>query len=434
MIALLWSRISYMAQLLGACLIFMAPARKRKQYPLRAALFAAVLLTTSYWINVLFSELELGWGLLLYWAVFLVLCVPFVWFCIDVTLVEVVYCTTCASAMQHIAYDLCEAFRLLVRDVPLAYLAIYVSIYLLFARSFVQKIAGTDGYRISRADLFPVLTIILFVLLLSTWNRGSVNTAEELLHCVIFIFSDALCCFYVLWQQSSQREKLDLQRELDGINHILHQQQMQFQITQDTIDTINRKCHDLRHQVRALAQTANGAEKERYLQEIEEAIDIYDTAVKTGNTALDVVLMEKGLFCKSHDIQWTCMADGSKLSFMALEDIYSVFGNALDNAIAAVMALDDPQKRLISLRIMTQDQVMIIQIQNYYEGQLHFADGLPTTRQDWHMHGYGMKSIRYTAEKYNGTISVTANAPIFTLQILIPLGIQEDTKADQRHD
>lgn len=431
MMMLFWSRISYMAQLLAACLIFMAPARKRNGYPIRAALSAIVLLAVSYGINSLFPRLELGLAFLLYWSVFLVLCVPFIWFCIDVTLIEVTYCMVCASAMQHITYDLCEVYRLLVRDGSLAYLVIYVLIYTLFARFFVRKIAGTDGYRISRSDLFPVLTIILFVLFLSTWNRDDSNAAEELVHCIIFIFSDALCCFYVLWQQSSQREKLDLQRELDGINHIWRQQQMQFQITQDTIDTIDRKCHDLRHQVHMLAQTAGGAEKERYLQEIEDAIVIYDTAVKTGNTALDVVLMEKGLFCKTHDIQWTCMADGSQLNFMALEDIYSIFGNALDNAIGAVMELEDPQQRIISLRVMTQDQVMIIQIQNYYAGQLHFFDGLPvTTKQDRHIHGYGMKSIRYTAEKYNGTVSVTANAPIFTLQVLLPLSSPKNSTAD----
>lgn len=32
-----------------------------------------------------------------------------------------------------------------------------------------------------------------------------------------------------------------------------------------------------------------------------------------------------------------------------------------------------------------------------------------------------MKSIRYTVEKYNGTVTVSTKNNIFTLQILIPL-------------
>ena len=48
--------------------------------------------------------------------------------------------------------------------------------------------------------------------------------------------------------------------------------------------------------------------------------------------------------------------------------------------------------------------------------------GLPlTTKKNKADHGYGMKSIRYTAEKYNGTITVQTKNQIFMLQILIPV-------------
>ena len=149
---------------------------------------------------------------------------------------------------------------------------------------------------------------------------------------------------------------------------------------------------------------------------------IYDTALETGNRALDTVLMEKGLFCKNHDIQWSCMVDGTKLDFMKIEDIYAIFGNALENAVTAVMQIASPQKRVISVKILEQNQLLMIQIQNYYEGQLKFEKGLPlTTKKNKSEHGYGMKSIRYTAEKYDGIVTVQAKNNIFMLQILIPV-------------
>ena len=43
------------------------------------------------------------------------------------------------------------------------------------------------------------------------------------------------------------------------------------------------------------------------------------------------------------------------------------------------------------------------------------------TKKDKRDHGYGMKIIRYTAEKYNGTITVSGENQIFTLQILVPV-------------
>ena len=188
------------------------------------------------------------------------------------------------------------------------------------------------------------------------------------------------------------------------------------------IDNINRKCHDLKHQIRALRQMTDEEQKQEYFNEIENDIMLYDTALRTGNKALDVVLMDKGLFCKNHDIQWTCMADGEKLDFMKLEDIYAIFGNALDNAIAAVGKLQDREKRVISTKMITQNNIMVIQVRNYYNAELDFEGGLPlTTQNESQGHGFGMKSIRYTAEKYNGTISVRAEDDIFTLQILIPI-------------
>jgi sensor histidine kinase regulating citrate/malate metabolism len=143
--------------------------------------------------------------------------------------------------------------------------------------------------------------------------------------------------------------------------------------------------------------------------------------IKTGNQALDIVLMEKGLFCKNHNIQWTCMADGFQLDFMKNEDIYAIFGNAFDNAISAVQKVEE-DKRVIGVKMINQNNLLTIQIQNYFNGELEFVDGLPkTTQENKRMHGYGMKSIRYTAEKYFGTITVNTESDIFMLQILIPI-------------
>ena len=193
-------------------------------------------------------------------------------------------------------------------------------------------------------------------------------------------------------------------------------------MTEDTIENINRKCHDLKHQIRELRNLSDDQEREEYLDELENDIMIYDTALQTGNRALDIVLMEKALYCKNHGINWTCMADGSKLGIMKVEDIYAIFGNALENAIHAVMDLKDEMKRVISVKIISQNSILVIQIQNYYSGALRFENGLPvTTKKNKRDHGYGMKSIRYTAEKYNGTITVNTGEGIFTLQILIPI-------------
>ena len=57
----------------------------------------------------------------------------------------------------------------------------------------------------------------------------------------------------------------------------------------------------------------------------------------TGNHALDVILTEKSLICKQKEIKLTCMADGKQLAFMQTTDLYSIFGNLLNNSIEAAL-------------------------------------------------------------------------------------------------
>lgn len=419
----LWNRISYMVQLNAACLMFMLPAQKSQRFYLRFLLGALATIGAAFWINGSLGEdgiAKLSYG---YWLGYIMVCVAFVWICLDISFKEAIYCAICACAMQHVAYDMVIIYQVAGGGSSLVQIAIYILIYAIFYQTFARKLPKRGSFPVRKSSLAPLVTLVVLVWMLSTLEiSGKPGFEAGIGNQIIFRVLDAVCCLYVLWVQIYEKEKLELQRELDGINNMWKQQKRQYEVTEEMIDNINRKCHDLKHQIRALRQMTDEEQKQEYFNEIENDIMLYDTALRTGNKALDVVLMDKGLFCKNHDIQWTCMADGEKLDFMKLEDIYAIFGNALDNAIAAVGKLQDREKRVISTKMITQNNIMVIQVRNYYNAELDFEGGLPlTTQNESQGHGFGMKSIRYTAEKYNGTISVRAEDDIFTLQILIPI-------------
>ena len=67
----------------------------------------------------------------------------------------------------------------------------------------------------------------------------------------------------------------------------------QYEISKQTIDLINVKCHDMKHQIRAISRQA--AIDPAALEEMESVISIYGTIVKTGSQALDIILAEKNL-------------------------------------------------------------------------------------------------------------------------------------------
>ncbi len=161
---------------------------------------------------------------------------------------------------------------------------------------------------------------------------------------------------------------------------------------------------------------------------MEEIISIYDSTVKTGNKAVDVILTEKSLLCNKADIKLTCVVDGKQFSFMSESDIYSLFGNILDNAIEAANCLEK-DRRVIGVTAKRTHDFLTVNAHNYYDGNLVFADGLPvTTKKDKLYHGFGMKSVRMICEKYGGNLSVGCKDGIFTLKILFVISESEQLK------
>ena len=149
---------------------------------------------------------------------------------------------------------------------------------------------------------------------------------------------------------------------------------------------------------------------------------IYDAVARTGNDAMDVILTEKSLICERAGIHLTCIADGEQIGFISPTDVYALFGNALDNAIEAVIQLPDPERRNVSLNVHTQGRLLSIHVENYFDGVLTFEDDMPqTSKQDKANHGFGMKSMRLIAERYGGYLTTGTCGEIFHLNILIPV-------------
>ena len=118
-----------------------------------------------------------------------------------------------------------------------------------------------------------------------------------------------------------------------------------------------------------------------------------------------------------------CMADGACLDFMDAVDIYTIFGNALDNAIESVSKLEDPEQRMISVMVFSRADLIFLQVENFCASQPVYNGELPATSKEEEAgyHGFGLKSIRYTAEKYGGFLMIQNEDNIFLFRVTIPI-------------
>ncbi len=227
----------------------------------------------------------------------------------------------------------------------------------------------------------------------------------------------------LLYLQKELFEKSAMRQELAVMNLLWKKEQEQYRLSKENIALINQKCHDLKHQIRAI-RSARREDMDKYLEEMEDSIQIYEAIVKTGNEVLDTILTEKSLYCRERGITVSCVADGSQMGFINTVDLYAILGNALDNAIEAVEKFGEEEKRQIDVLIHRQQNFLVINVLNpvMEESSFIYEEELPvTTKGDKRYHGFGLRSVRYLVKKYDGFLTVGTEDGCFSLKILIPV-------------
>ena len=317
--------------------------------------------------------------------------------------------------------------------IVLHFVIILAAVVLLFlvTRLLIFPVLTKDGeYRMNRKKVILAAVVLLIFMVLTNyqfifWLIGEKGLDSGYLISV-FRLSVGFASLFVLYLQNSLEIQYETRRELDTMKQLQAMKEEQYLLSSKNIALINQKCHDLRHQIAALRALKDSGQIDSQIAEMEHAVMIYDSAIKTGNDALDVVLTEKSLYCEANGINLTCLIDARCLDFVDVVDLYSMFGNALDNAIESVMKETDVSKRVIQAAGYREKDFALIRIRNYCENPPALVDGLPkTSKEDQNYHGFGLLSIRSTAQKYGGDISVETGVHYFSLQILLPLPSDE---------
>ncbi len=314
-----------------------------------------------------------------------------------------------------------DVFHVRLFYVVVTYGCVYCIAYMLEKRVLVDG----DMLQVSTRELLSAVMIGALAFLMSNLSFLYENTPfSSSIETEIFNIRTwvDLAGFFILYAYHALLNEFHLRYERDTMENMLQNQLMQYKLSRESIDLVNRKYHDLKHQIAVLRAESNADKRNAYLDEMESEIQVYEAQNKTGNDILDTVLTSKSLYCEKHRIGITCVADGQLLNFMDVMDICTIFGNALDNAIECELKIPDKGKRLIHLSVAAKKQFLTINIENYCEEETVFKDGLPlTSKNDHAYHGFGVKSIQHSAQKYGGSMTVNQEKNWFRLMVLIPL-------------
>lgn len=417
--------------------IFICRFRRRRLFPLRVILSVGCLLAAVWFFPIV--EYKVSWVLLCYVEIF-VLSLVCAKICFKESLRNLLFCAMAAYLLKHMAYILFNALFDVVAAIchvtvvfnPYAeegytmpalelfmivptYIIAYFLVYWFGYHLYAKKVYKFRELNLGRNQFILLAGIILIVAIAFSLIM-QFNQKRDIVSLWIERGYGYLSCLLALSLQFSQLSEVAAKEDAVNIRRILAEEQKQYAVLKSNMDMINIKCHDIKHMLGEFRARSVASDED--IAEIEEAVGVLGTVVVTGNETLDMVLTEEMHRAEKEGIPFSCMADGSALSFMKSVDVYSIFCNALDNAINASLK-EDKSQRYLSLSVKKVNNITVIRIENCFTGNLSMVDGLPkTSTGDTFHHGYGMLSMKTVVEKYGGTLSVDVSDSCFRLNII----------------
>ena len=412
-----FSEHGYVYELLISNLIFTFSQQKRRYFPLRVLLAALLLTLSSLLLNQVQVE-SVSYNIFKY-LVWFFISVVFSALSCEMPFSIALFTAIGAFVCQHMAFKTGEVALYFVGNSlgqsakALLYVAVIAAVFVFSFFAFARRIKQLDKRYMAQSQLiFLCVAVAIYTTILQYLFTNYLGEISSTLY-LIYASFDIICCMFAMTLQYGIFKANTLEEEKNRMEHVLFMQKKEFMMSKENMELINVKFHDLKNQLSSLRGLDEGE-----LRTLYKTLNIYDMSIQSGSEVLDIVLAEKSRLCQKHGIRLECMANGSLLSFMSPSDVYALFSNALDNAIDSVLKVSDSGRRFINLSVKLTRGLLIIHVENPFEDELSFVDGLPqTTKEDKNIHGFGMKSIRLVVEKYSGFLSIQTDDQLFCLNI-----------------
>lgn len=420
--------LCFMFELVISESIFLVHIPRKKPFLLRVILALLAYGALAIGTNCVFSLLP-DWIIIrmMFFVVFFTWSILAIRVCFRAPFSQIVFIATAGYSVEHIADSLvkiiiavcdlsalsgrAQVFLLLI----LPYAVCAGAFYLLFVKRAMLDETMQDNDK--RVLGISALNLVICLGLSVVTDHIELSTAAMVCNKIY----SSLGCLLCLLLQVGIFQDSKMTRTNKTLQQMMMLERNQHEISKETINLINIKCHDLKHQIE-LINTQSDEKRRKNVEELSKAILIYDSIIKTGNEALDMVLMQKKLICEKYHIQFSYVVDGAQLNQMDEVDVYSLFGNMLDNAIESLRQEPNEEKRVMTLKVSAHMKMLYINMDNYCSTPVVYQDGeIQTTKQNEPgMHGYGIKSIAYIVSTYNGDWMISTQDHHFVLEIMLP--------------
>ena len=216
----------------------------------------------------------------------------------------------------------------------------------------------------------------------------------------------------------SNRQNRELQSFMD-----MQKKQYDYQLQQSA--AVRRFKHDLVNHIGVLRELMNEKKTEEakeYIDTIWDMQDEFDLRIHTGDSSLDVIVNYYLYLAIKENIEFVVWGKLSEKMPLEMFDITTLMGNILQNAVEAAIKTDVPR---IRVELVEHKKEIFIVVSNSAAKRINTkTDFFMTSKKDKENHGFGLKNIVATVEKYHGEYymeSIEENGEVlFRISIAIP--------------
>lgn len=265
--------------------------------------------------------------------------------------------------------------------------------------------------------LFAV-TIIMFVIISSVAfidiKNKSVNSYISVLFFVMMLIL-LMTFFFGTFKLAEYYENQQQLKLITLKNQMLEQSMNE---TEQTFMLWKTSIHDFKHKIMNLMMLADNndiAGIKQYLEAENELLGKKLFYYKTGSDTVDTILNIKQKIAEKNGITFIINAEIPENCNISSADFASILGNLLDNAIEASEKEKEP---FIEVNIKPVKSYLIINVLNKYTGS---EDCSESTKNEKHLHGIGIHSVKQTVKKYGGEFNTGISDNIFNVKIMIQM-------------
>ena len=238
-----------------------------------------------------------------------------------------------------------------------------------------------------------------------------------------------VCMYYLLglffaifgFQMSKQ---VEMEKELAEMKAAETQLlEREYHSLSQSYETNAKLFHDFRNHCGVLKNfLAKGKSEDalKYLEDLTGAGNTFEGKVWTGDETVDYLISSKESISKEKGIEFDAQVEFPRNINIKSSDLCAILGNLLDNAIEACAKVEETKERKIRLVIRRIQQMMVIKVENtYYDTPVVKNGNFQTSKTDGGLHGFGIKSARTAAEKYDGMIQTNCTDKVFTTVVTL---------------